>query len=313
MTTLITGAGLIGTSFAQRAIARGEDVVFLDPVQREDYIRGKLGNADFSMVADDVRNLPGLIKTIEDYKADTVIHTASLIGKRVADPIHNGYAVNIGGILNIAEAAHLTGIKRLVHMSTFGVYDWRRITEGPVSEDEVRGQGTPYSNSKVSQELILEAYTLKYGFETIVLRPANVFGVGHFAAGSGGGQKVQDLVTAGITGAPARIPEEQTMAFVYIYAKDIGRAVDLAATVPMPEKNVFNLGYDTVTSFDDLVATVKKVLPKLNVEIVPGTAPSSRTIPLDVSAAEKYLGWTPKFTMEEAFADYAEELKREIG
>ncbi len=313
MTTLITGTGLIGTSFAQLAVARGEDVVFLDPVLREEYIRSKLGNADFKMVADDVRNLPGIIKTIRDYKVDTVVHTASLIGGKVAEPIHNGYAVNISGILNIAEAVQLTGVKRLVHISTFGVYDWRRITEGPVSEDAVRGQGSPYSNSKVSQELILEAYSLKYGFETIVLRPANVFGVGHFSAGSRGGEKVQDLVMAGITGTPARIAEEQTMAFVYIYSKDIGRAVELAATVKIPEKNVFNLGYDFVTSFDDLVDEIKKIVPKLKVEIVKGTPPNSRSVSLDVSAAKKYLGWEPEFTIQEALADYAAELKREIG
>ena len=313
MTTLITGAGLVGTSFAQNAVRRGEDVVFIDPQPREDFVRAKLGNADFKIIADDVRNLPGLVAAIGDCKPDTVVHTASLIGGRVANPIHNGYAVNIGGALNVAEAVQLTGVRRLVHLSTFGVYDWRRITEGPVAEDAPRGQGSPYSNSKVAQELIMEAYAIKYGFELIMLRPANVFGVGHFWSGSGGGQKVQDLVSAGITGRPARIPEQQTMAFVYLYARDMGRALDLATTVDMPEKTVFNIGYDYVTSFDDLVAVVKKVLPELEVEITPGTPPLSRTIALDVSAARDHLGWEPEYAMEEAFTDYAADLKAEMG
>jgi nucleoside-diphosphate-sugar epimerase len=159
----------------------------------------------------------------------------------------------------------------------------------------------------------MEAYSIKYGFELIMLRPANVFGVGHFWSGSGGGQKVQDLVTSGLTGQPAKIPEEQTMAFVYLYAKDMGRALDLAATVDMPDKNIFNIGYDYVTTFDELVATVKQVLPDLTVEIVPGTAPSSRNIALDVSAAKECLGWEPEFTMAEGFADYAADLKAQMG
>ena len=54
MTTLITGAGLVGTSFAQCAVRRGEDVVFVDPQPREDYVRAKLGSADFKIIADDV-------------------------------------------------------------------------------------------------------------------------------------------------------------------------------------------------------------------------------------------------------------------
>ncbi len=43
MTTLVTGAGLIGASFAAEAFKRGERVVFLDPEPREDFLRAKLG------------------------------------------------------------------------------------------------------------------------------------------------------------------------------------------------------------------------------------------------------------------------------
>ena len=45
MTTLVTGAGLIGTEFARCALARGEAVVFVDPEPREDFLRMKLGEA----------------------------------------------------------------------------------------------------------------------------------------------------------------------------------------------------------------------------------------------------------------------------
>jgi nucleoside-diphosphate-sugar epimerase len=121
-------------------------------------------------------------------------------------------------------------------------------------------------------------------------------------------------VTAGIRGETARVPEAQTMAFVYLYARDMGRAVDLAATVPVPaETNVFNIGYDVVTTFDSLVETIRRQLPRLKVEIVPGTPPVSRDFPLDVSAAARHLGWTPQFTMEEAFADYIADLQAETG
>ena len=113
MTTLITGAGLVGTSFAQEAVRRGEKVVFIDPMPREDFIRAKLGNADFVQVRDDIRNIAGLIQTIDKYKAETLVHSAALIGKSVGNPIHNGYAINVGGTLNAAEAARLTGLKQI--------------------------------------------------------------------------------------------------------------------------------------------------------------------------------------------------------
>jgi len=313
MTTLITGAGLVGTSFAQHAVRRGEKTVFMDPYPRQDFIAAKLGNAEFVQIVDDVRSLPALVKAIQDHDVDTVVHTASMIGKRVGDPIHNGYAINVGGVLNVAEAARLTGLRRVVHISTFGVYDWRRITSGPVGEEAPRGSGAAYSNSKASQELILEAYQADAGFELIMLRLANVFGVGHFWGGSGGGQKVQDLVMAGITGEPARIPEEQTMDFVYLYAADTGRAIDIAATIAAPEEKIFNIAYPFVTSFDDLVAAIKSQLPDLRVEIVPGASPLNRAIPLDIDRARRVLGWMPEFDMDAAFADYIADLKAQIG
>lgn len=313
MTTLITGAGLVGTSFAQEAVRRGEKVVFIDPVPHEDYVRTKLGNADYVYSNEDARSLPGLISTIQEHDVETVVTTASVIGKRVGDPIHFGYALNVGGTLAVADAARLTGVKRLVHISTFGAYNWRKITEGPVKEDNLLGQGTAYSNSKVSQEMILEAYAADAGFDLFMVRLANVFGVGHFWGGSGGGQKVQDLVMAGITGETARIPEEQTMSFVYLYARDCGRAIDLCATVDAPSEKVFNIAYPYVTSFDELVAAVKAHLPNLKVEIIPGTPPLNRALPLDISRARDMLGWEPQFSMEDAFADYIADLKTQMG
>ena len=45
-TTLITGLGLVGTSYAQNAIKRGESVVFYDMAPRQDFLAHKLGAAN---------------------------------------------------------------------------------------------------------------------------------------------------------------------------------------------------------------------------------------------------------------------------
>ena len=108
-----------------------------------------------------------------------------------------------------------------------------------MTEDFPRGGARGYGKFKAAKELILEAYAAAYRFELIMLRPANVFGLGHFWSGSSGGQKMQNLIEAGLDGGTARIPSSETMANEYIYAKDVGRAVDLAATVPMPPQIAF--------------------------------------------------------------------------
>src|SRR5262245_40592658 len=123
MTTLVTGAGLIGTSFAQNAIVRGDQVVFVDPEPRTGFLRLKLGDKGYTLVRKDVRDLPGLIETIKAHGADKVVHTAGLIGGRVQQSLTAAFDINLGGTRNVAEAVRLTGVKRLVHISTFGVYD----------------------------------------------------------------------------------------------------------------------------------------------------------------------------------------------
>ena len=43
--------------------------------------------------------------------------------------------------------------------------------------------------------------------------------------------------------------------------------------------------------------------------MTPGTPPVSRDRSLDVSRAERELGWKPEYTLEEGFEDYIEELR----
>jgi len=309
MTTLVTGAGLIGTAFAQNALARGEAVIFLDPEPRADFLKLKLGDKGYTLARKDVRDLPGLIETIQANKVDTVVHTAGLIGPRVQQALGVAFDINLGGTRNVAEAVRLTGVRRLVHISTFGVYDRRRPADGLITEDFPRGQGRGYGNYKAAKELILEAYASVYRFEVIMLRPANVFGLGHFWSGSSGGQKMQALAQAGLDGGTARIPASETTPNEYVYAKDVGRAVELAATVPMPAQSIFNIGNGIVTPFEEVLSAVKALCPNVTYEVEAGDAPQVKIAPLDISAAKRHLGWEPGFTIASAFEDYLKELK----
>ncbi len=309
MTTLITGAGLVGTAFAQKALARGEGVVFFDPEPRADFIRLKLGDARVPLVRGDVRCLPDIVAAIQDHKATTLVHTAGIIGGKVDDMLYAALQINVQGTINVAEAVRLTGVKRLVHVSTFGVYDMRRDVPKVMGEDFHRGAGRAYGNSKVAKELLLEAYRARYGFELVGVRPANVIGNGHFWSGSGGGGKVHEMVLAGLDGRPARIPANQMMANEYIYSKDIGGILDAAATAPQPKQLWFNAGTGVLTGHDEMVSVFRKFFPKFSCEILPGKPGSSRDSVLDISAAKAQLGWTPQYDLERALADYIEEVR----
>jgi nucleoside-diphosphate-sugar epimerase len=309
MTTLVTGAGLIGTSFARHAIARGEKVVFVDPEPRADFLKFKLGDSGYSYLRADVRDLPALVAAAQEHDVSTIVHTAGLIGGRVDQSLSAAFDINLGGTRNVAEAARLTGVKRLVHISTFGVYDARRKANGPIAEDFPRGAGRGYGNFKGAKELILEAYAVRYELEVIMLRPANVFGFGHFWSGSSGGMKMQALIEAGIDGKPVRLAATDAITNEYVYARDVGRAVDRAATIPMPRESMFNIGSGRATPFSDVISAVKSIFPALQVEIAPGDSGAGKNVGLDLSRARDLLGWTPEYSLEAALKDYADELR----
>ena len=310
MATLITGSGLIGASFGQYAAARGERLVFVDFQPRHEYLKSKLGSADYVSLQGDVLDLPALAGIVRDHGIDTVVHTAAIIAGRVAREGYWAFNVNIQGTINVAEAVRLAGVKRVVHISTLSVYN--RAFEGSVSsvpETLQRGDSTAYGNSKAVQELVLEAYSRLYGFELMVVRLAHVFGLGHFLGGAESGAITHTLLTCGREGGVARIARRQARPLERIYAKDVGRAVDLAATVPVPPVNVFNIGTGLVTTFDELVEEARAIYPDLEAEVVPdGTPHEGPKRPLDISRAREHLGWEPRFDLGSALADYVKDL-----
>jgi UDP-glucose 4-epimerase len=313
MTTLITGAGLVGTSFAQWAAKRSEPLVFLDPEPRGEFLRFKLGASKFELVRGNVTSLPDLLEIIRDHRVETIVHTAGVIGGRVDQALYDGLSTNLIGTLNVAETVRLSGVKRLVHASTLGVYDWRRrMTQAP-KEDFPRGEGRGYGNSKVAKELILEAYQRRYGFELMVLRLGLVFGLGHFSAGSSGGEKMQDLLEAAVKGALAQPRAADMTANEYVYAKDIGRAIDMAATAPLPQQRTLNIGSGKLTQFRDVVETVRKLVPGLQVDIEAGEPGESHDFAMDIASAKEHLGWEPAYTLESGIADYLSELRTVEG
>src|SRR5207247_7061663 len=60
--------------------------------------------------------------------------TAGLIGSRVAENSYTGATNNILGTINVLEASRLRRLRRVVYVSTFGVYDRAKINDSVVRE-----------------------------------------------------------------------------------------------------------------------------------------------------------------------------------
>ena len=109
MTVLITGAGLIGCHLAKRLVDAGKQAVLYDLSPNREYIDKVVGKNRAEVVAADMRDLPALINALKRSNAEAVVHTAGLIGGRVAANSYTGTTNNIIGTVHVLEAAQLWG------------------------------------------------------------------------------------------------------------------------------------------------------------------------------------------------------------
>ena len=309
MTVLVTGAGLIGCHFARRAADGGSKVVLYDLSPNRDYIQKIVGKDKVEIVAADMRDLPALINALKEFKIDTLVHTAGLIGKRVAENSYTGSTNNIVGTINVLEAARLHGIRRVVYVSTFGAYDRSKIKEGPIREDHPIGGHNLYTTTKVCSEHLVHAYTHLYNLDTVIIRPAGVFGRGHYVGGSTVGMIMRDLALNIIKGQPFTLDARSYFANEYVYAKDVALALDLACKVKEPKQRIYNAGSGVVAGAADLARIARELAPKLEIKVVgDGSVDSSKQFPLDLSRSQAELGYSPQFPLKKALQDYMEEL-----
>ena len=309
MNILVTGAGLIGCHFAKRMADGGNKVIVYDLSPNREYIEKIVGKNRAEIIAADMRDLPALLSALKQSKVDTMVSTAGLIGKRVAENSYTGATNNILGTINVLEAARLQGLRRVVYVSTFGVYDRPKIKEGPIQEDAPIGGHNLYTVTKVCSEHLVHSYTAQYNLDTIIIRPAGVFGRGHYVGGSTVGMVMRDLALNIIRGEPFSIDSKIYFANEIVYAKDVAHALDLACKAQNLTQRIYNAGSGVVTRAADLAQAARELLPKVEVKVVgDGSGDGHAEFPLDLSRSKAELGYVPQFPLKEALKDYIEEL-----
>jgi nucleoside-diphosphate-sugar epimerase len=312
MNVLITGAGLIGTHLARRIVDAGDKAVLFDLAPNRDYIGKLVGSDKPHIVAADMRDLPALLQALNKFDVDTIVHTAGLIGKRVAENTYTGSTNNILGTINVLEAARLVGLRRVVYVSTFGVYDRPRIKEPVIREDAATGGHNLYTVTKLCSEHLVHGYTFHHNLETIIMRPGGVFGRGHYVGGSTVGMSMRDLALNIIKGEPVTIDAKIYAPNEYVYAKDVALALHLACKASNPKQRTYNAGSGAVTGPEALAQIVRELAAKTDVKVVgSGNGDGSKLAPLDLSISKVELGYSPQFSLKEALRDYMEELWKE--
>src|SRR5919112_633185 len=139
------GAGFIGSNLVDALVGRGDEVVVLDDLStgREANLEGALA-AGAVLHEGDIRDAERLYALVEAAAPDVIFHLAAQIDVRraVADPAFDA-TVNVGGTINVLEAARRAGVKRVVNSSTGGAI-YGEADRVPTPEDQIPAAMSPY-------------------------------------------------------------------------------------------------------------------------------------------------------------------------
>ncbi|MEP6906845.1 MAG: NAD-dependent epimerase/dehydratase family protein [Pseudoxanthomonas sp.] len=230
---------------------------------------------------------------------DIVYHLASTTVPSTsnADP-QGDVASNLIGALRLVAAMRASGLRRLVFFSSGGtVYgDPFRL---PVDEAHPLNPISSYGVVKVAIESYLRMYQQLGELDPMIIRPSNPYGPRQAASGVQGAvaaflEKARDHGTVAIWGDGETVRD-------YLYVDDLTALAVEAGLSGLT--GVVNAGSGEGYSLNQLCDVIRQQTgAPLPVEYLPARSFDVRNVVLDIGAARKRFGWTPRISLADGIA-----------
>ncbi len=179
MKILVTGgAGFIGSHFIRKLLSVNEvqEVLVIDNLTYAGRIENLFEfeeDSRFSFVKGDIRDSKILDELINEKNFIVNFAAESHVDRSIADS-SNFIGTNIVGTHTLLEAVKKRRGIRYLQVSTDEVYG--SIPIGHWTEDSPLLPNSPYSASKASADLLVRAFNVTYGVDTVITRCSNNFG-----------------------------------------------------------------------------------------------------------------------------------------
>ena len=316
---LLTGAaGFIGSHVTASLLARGDEVVGLDnfdpyysPSRKWEHveaIRGGPGAARFRLVQGDVRDR-GLLAGLFAERFDAVVHLAALAGVRSSVERPHDYAeVNIGGTLNVLEAARRGEVRNMVLISTSSAYG--NASPPFVETDPADRPLSPYAAAKRAAEMLCHSYHHVHGLSCSVLRLFTAYGPRNRPDMMA--FKVLDSI---FTGREIPLFGDGEMVRDWTYVEDVARGIVAAIDRPLGYE-IINLGHGHPVRLREFIESIEKLAGrKANLVPAPRMSSDALATGADITKARRLLGFEPRVSLREGveslFRWYVERLDRQ--
>lgn len=315
MNVLVTGGvGFIGSHVCERLLTAGHTVCalddlndFYDPAIKQNTLRELQSRADsFAFVHADITQREELDEVLGSMPFDQIIHLAARAGVRPSLEEPALYQrVNVEGTVNLLEAAHARGIKKITIASSSSVYGVNSSV--PFSEtDPIFSAISPYAASKLACEALGHVYHHVYGMDVCMLRFFTVYGprqrpdlaIHKFAKRMHAGQ----TITVFGDGSTSRD---------YTYVDDTVDGI-LACTDREFGYEVINLGESQTVKLSRLIELLESALGiEAQIDrqpLQPGDVPITYA---NIDKAQRLLGYDPQTKIEDGIPRFVDWFRQQ--
>jgi nucleoside-diphosphate-sugar epimerase len=303
MKILVTGvAGFIGSHLAERLIDGGHKVVGVDCFTdyyareiKESNIKKLRSDSSFDFHEADILEI-NLGTVLQDI--DVVYHEAAQAGVRASWGANFRIYTenNVRATQRLLEAAKTARLRRFIYASSSSVYG---DAESYPTHEEMRPiPVSPYGVTKLAAEHLCYLYCKNFGVPTVSLRYFTVYGPRQRPD-----MAFNKFIRAILSNEeiPVFGDGKQTRDFTYV--DDIIDANISVMEAPVVGE-VFNIGGGSRITVNDTVAIIERVCgKKAKVKYIEKQKGDVIHTAADISKAQKFLDYTPKYDVEKGIAN----------
>ena len=302
MNIIVTGgAGFIGGNFVHYMVKKYPyyNIIVLDKLT----YAGNMETlapviAKISFEKADIADSRSVNMIFEKYKPDIIVNFAaeSHVDRSIEDP-GIFLQTNIIGTQTLMEACRKYGIKRYHQVSTDEVYGDLPLDRPDLffTEETPIHTSSPYSASKASADLLVQAYYRTYELPVTISRCSNNYGPYHFP------EKLIPLMIANaLADKPLPVYGKGLNVRDWLYVEDHCRAIDLIIHKGKTGE-IYNIGGHNEKANIDIVRTILKLLgkPESLITYVTDRKGHDLRYAIDPEKIHNELGWLPETKFED--------------
>ena len=304
MKWLVTGgAGFIGSNFVFYMLDKypEDQIICLDKLTYAgnlETLEGVMENPGFTFVKGDIADREAVYALFEKERPDIVVNFAaeSHVDRSVVDP-GIFLQTNILGTGVLMDACRKYGIRRYHQVSTDEVYGDLPLDRPDLffTEETPIHTSSPYSASKASADLLVQAYHRTFGLPVSISRCSNNYGPYHFP------EKLIPLMIANaLNDKPLPVYGTGENVRDWLYVTDHCAAIDLIVRKGRVGE-VYNIGGHNERTNLQVVKTILKALdkPESLIRFVTDRPGHDMRYAIDPSKIHEELGWLPETPFDE--------------